>query len=67
MSIQRNDLMHAILYAYKNELFDTYNELLDVYYKLLEQEDINDQYIGEFTTYNIISDNAQNLLSTATK
>ena len=62
MAINRNSLMLAIIAASRAKNYDTYYELLDIYYKLLEQEDINDNYIEEFTSYNTISEDAQNLI-----
>lgn len=63
MAINRNNLILAIIKAYKQEKFDTYVELLRLYYQLLNQEDINDVYIGEFTSYDKISDEALHLIS----
>ncbi len=63
MPIERNSLVTAINSAYKKLDYDTYKELLNIYYKLLTQEDINEVFISEFTTYENISDSAQQLLS----
>ncbi len=63
MAIKRIDLVSAINTAYKKLDYDTYTELLRLYYKLLEQEDINDDFITEFITYELLSDSALNLIS----
>lgn len=67
MIIERNNLMLAIIYSNENENYNTYIELLDIYYKLLEQENINDDYINMFITYDNLSDDAQQLLDTIEK
>ncbi len=63
MAINRNKLILAIIEAYNQEKYDTYIELLRLYYQLLSQEDINDVYLGEFTSYDKISDEALHLIS----
>ena len=49
--------------THKTVDYDTYQELLNLYDKLLEQEDINDNFITEFITYEKISDSALKLIS----
>lgn len=65
MAINRNRLVLAIN-NFKDGDFDTYTELLNIYYKLLEQEDINDEYISEFIFYDDISDSISQLLQQTT-
>lgn len=64
-TINRNTLVGAINKASKTLDYDTYKELLKIYYKLLEQEEINDEFINEFTVYNDISESASQLLLNA--
>ncbi len=64
MSIKRNTLVSAITYAYNKTDYETYKELLEILYKLLDQENINNVFISEFTTYDNISESTQKLLST---
>ena len=58
-------MVGAINKASKTLDYDTYKELLKIYYKLLEQEEINDEFINEFTVYNDISESASQLLLNA--
>lgn len=62
MAINRNSLVSAIIQSYKREDFNAYQELLSIYYKMLGQEEINDAYLGEFTIYDVISEDANNYL-----
>lgn len=62
MAINRNSLVSAIIQSYKRQDFDAYQELLSIYYKMLDQEEINDAYLGEFTSYDAISEDAKNYL-----
>lgn len=64
-TINRNTLVGAINKASKTLDYDTYEELLKIYYKLLEQEEINEEFINEFTVYNDISESASQLLLNA--
>lgn len=63
MAIKRFDLIHAIEYAQKSNESHIYNELLDIYYRMLAQEEIQDIYMEEFTTYDVISEEVMALLS----
>lgn len=62
MAINRYLLVDAIISAYQRNDYNTYHELLGIFYKLLEQEDINDIFLHEFNTYDIISEPAKELL-----
>lgn len=63
MAINRYNLVRAITEALKESDLNTYKELLALYYRLLEQEDINDVFLKEFTTYDEMSEEALKFLS----
>lgn len=63
MTIQRNELIFAIISAYKNRNFTVYTELLELYYRLLKQESINGDYINKITCYHKISNEALKAMS----
>ncbi len=63
MAINRFSLIRAISNARRLKDDDLYDELLKIYYRLLEQEEINDDFMVEFTMYGTVSDSAQELLS----
>ncbi len=63
MAINRFDLIRAISTARIESDNESYDELLSIYYQLLEQEDINDVFIKEFTIYHKISEAAQKFLN----
>ena len=65
MAIDRIKLVKAIYAAQKDLDYDTYKELLSIYYKLIEQENINENFITEFTTYEKISRSALQLIVNA--
>lgn len=63
MAINRYNLIRAITESLKEEDLSSYKELLALYYRLLEQEDINDVFLTEFTTYDEMSESALKFLS----
>lgn len=63
MAINRFSLIEAISEARKHKDDKVYDELLSIYYRLLEQEEINDNFIINFITHNQISESAKETLS----
>lgn len=63
MAINRFNLIEAISKARKCKNDEVYDELLRIYYRLLEQEEINDNFIVNFVTHNQVSESAKKTLS----
>lgn len=65
MSINRNTLIRAITDARSSKNDELYNELIHIYYNMLEQEEINDDYITDFITFGEVSESAKKVLAYA--
>lgn len=63
MAINRFNLVRAISTARKNQDYQTHDELLNIFYTLLEQEEINNDFITEINIYDMMSNSASKLLS----
>lgn len=63
MAINRFNLIEAISEARKSKNDEVYDELLRIYYRLLEQEEINDNFIINFVTHTQVSESAKKTLS----
>lgn len=63
MAINRFNLIAAIFKARKSKNDEVHDELLRIYYRLLEQEEINDDFIVDFVTNTEVSESAKKTLS----